>query len=239
MSKFVTLLQQLEREPVGLYPDSTPVSPSDDDRNNGHRQKQKTPEEALRLVQQLFLYPAEAPRVVVFAGINHRHGCSHVSAEVAKTLAKNTLQSVCLVEANFRSPSLSRFFGVTGNRGFSDAILREGSVKSFAKLVSEANLWLLSSGAPIEDVETIIASDHLRHRMSELRDEFDFVLIDAPPVTRYPDASILGQISDGLVLILDAESTRRETTEAVAGNLRSVNVPILAAILNSHTSPLA
>ena len=69
-------------------------------------------EEALRVVQQVFLLQTdEPPHVVVFAGIDHRNGCSHICASVAETLAQNIGNSVCLVEANFRSPALPELFG--------------------------------------------------------------------------------------------------------------------------------
>jgi receptor protein-tyrosine kinase len=96
-------------------------------------------------------------------------------------------------------------------------------------------MWLLSSGVVAADSTNLITSDHLRQRLAELREEFGFVIIDAPPLTRYSDAMVLGQLSDGLVLVLEAESTRSEAALVVAANVRSVKVPILAAVLNKRT----
>jgi Mrp family chromosome partitioning ATPase len=239
MSKNFDLLQQLEREQFGSDSSLMPVLPLRLDDKADHYQKRRASDQALRLVQQIFLHQThEPPRVVVFAAINHRDGCSHICTTVAKTLARNTLESVCLVEANLRSPSLPGFFGTTNHHGLTDAILREGPVKSFAKLVSGSNMWLLSSGAPVEDAASLIASDHLRQRLVELREQFGYVLFDAPPLTRYSDAAVLGQLSDGVVLVLEAESTREGATLAVADNLRSVNVRVLAAVLNTHSLPI-
>jgi Mrp family chromosome partitioning ATPase len=235
MSKFVSLLQQLEMEPAGLYPATSVLPSEDDDHSSGDDKTRKANDEASRLVRQIFLrQKQEPPRVVVFAGINHRDGCSHISADVAKTLARNTLQSVCLVEANFRSPSLPRFFGTPNHHGLTDAILGQGPVISFAKLVSGDNMWLLSAGAPVNDAKSLIASDPLRQRLAELREEFNFVLIDAPPLRQYSDAIVLSHLADGIVLILEGESSWREGAEVVA-HLRSIDVPILAAVLNKHS----
>jgi receptor protein-tyrosine kinase len=237
MSKHFELMQQMEKD-QSFASNSTgaPVLPvqSRADNSNGHRRWAK--EEALRLVQQIFLLQTkEPPRVVVFAAIDHGNGCSQICASVAETLAKNARRPVCLVEANFRSPALPGFFGTTNHFGLTEALLQNGPIGSFAKPVNQDNLWLLSSGSLAVDSPNLLTAERLRDRVDELRQEFEFVIIDAPPLTRYSDALALGQLSDGLVLILEADSTRREAASVVAANLRSANVPILAAVLNKRT----
>jgi Mrp family chromosome partitioning ATPase len=74
--------------------------------------------------------------------------------------------------------------------------------------------------------------------LAELRAEFDFVIIDAPPLTRYADAIALGQVSDGLILVLEADSTRKKAAQMAVANLRSSNVQILGAVLNKRTFPI-
>jgi hypothetical protein len=65
-------------------------------------------EECLKLVQRIFLgSPANVCRAVVFAGVDRGDGCSRICLEAARILAANTSGSICLVDANFRNPSLS------------------------------------------------------------------------------------------------------------------------------------
>jgi capsular exopolysaccharide synthesis family protein len=212
---------------------------------NGHREAdgldldQLAGEEALRLVQRVFLLQAqEPPHMVAFAGIDHGNGCSRICVRVAETLAKNVRGSVCLVEANLRSPALPEMFGTTNHHGLTDALLQEGPIRSFTKPVRGENLWLLSSGALAVDSAKLLNSERLKPRLAELRKEFDFVLIDAPPLTRYSDALGLAQMADGLVLVLEANSTRREAALQVAENLRASNIRILGAVLNKRTFPI-
>jgi Mrp family chromosome partitioning ATPase len=196
-------------------------------------------EEALRLVQQVFLPQAqEPPRVVVFAGVDHGNGCSGICASVAEILARNDRGRICLVEANFRSPGLPAIFGVPNHFGLTEALLRDGPIDSFTKPLRQENLWLLSSGTLAGDSPSLLASENLRARIDELRGQFDCVIIDAPPLNRYGDGVVLGQLSNGIVLVIEANSTRREAASAVADNLRSANVPILAAVLNKRTFPI-
>jgi len=240
MSKHFELLQQIEKEQsLGALTNGAPVVSTTLDEGFGDGSRLWANDESLRLVQQVFLLQTqEPPRVVVFAGIDHGNGCSRICASVAETLAKTSGGRVCLLEGNFRSPGLSGMFGVPNHHGLTEALRQDAPISMFTKQISNDKLWLLSSGTIAVDSPSLLASDQLKVRLEQLRKEFDFVIIDAPPLTSYSDAVVLGQISDGLVLIIEAESTRREAASAVTDTLRSANVPILAAVLNKRTFPI-
>jgi capsular exopolysaccharide synthesis family protein len=248
MSKNFELMQQASKGPEFLPARQLdPATPprSGDGGRNGHREdedldrEQLAAEEALRLVQRVFLLQTqEPPRMVAFAGIDHGNGCSRICVNIADTLAKNTRCSVCLVEANLRSPALPEMFGTTNHHGLTDALLQEGPIRSFAKLVRGDNLWLISSGALAADSANLLNSGRLKARFEELRKEFEFVLIDLPPLTPYADAIVLGQLTDGLILILEEHSTRREAARTVTENLRASNIRILGGVLNKRTFPI-
>lgn len=231
MSKNFELLQQMQRE----RSDSVSSLLEESHYSGGDW----ATEESSRLVQQIFLSQTQSsPRVVVFAGIDHGNGCSQICASVAETLARNTSGSVCIVEANFRSPGLPELLRASNPLGLTDALLQDGPIRSFANPVGIDKLWLLSCGALTADSASLLSSEPIKARFAELRTEFDFVIIDAPPLTRYADAIALGQLSDGIVLVLEAESTRREAAQMAATNLRSSQVSILGAVLNKRTFPI-
>jgi Mrp family chromosome partitioning ATPase len=200
---------------------------------------QSARESTLMLVQRIFLQQThDPPRMVVFAGIDHGNGCSQIAALVAETLAGNAPGAVCLVEANFRSPALPAMLGTTNYHGLTDALLEQDPIRSFIKPVCNESLWLLSSGPLAADSPNLLTSERMNTRSAELRKEFDFVIVDAPPMTRYADAIALGQLSDGIVLVLEAESTRREAALVAVENLRSSKIQILGAVLNRRTFPI-
>jgi capsular exopolysaccharide synthesis family protein len=196
-------------------------------------------EESLRLVQRIFLLQSqEPPHMVTFAGIDHGGGSSEICVRVAETLTKNISGTVCIVEANLRSPALPGMFGTTNHHGLTNALMTDGPIRSFARPVRGEKLWLLSSGALAVDSANLLNSKRLRTRLQELRKEFDFVLVDAPPLTRYADAIALGQLSDGFVLVLEANATRREAALKVSENLRAAQINVLGAVLNKRTFPI-
>jgi receptor protein-tyrosine kinase len=126
----------------------------------------------------------------------------------------------------------------TTHYGLTDALLRAEPITSFVKPMLQDNLWLLSSGKPTEDSPELLSSAAFHERIAQLRQQFDFVIIDAPPLTQYSDAVAIGQQTDGLVLVLEADSTRREAASAITHTLRAAGIQILAAVLNKRTFPI-
>ncbi len=191
------------------------------------------------LVQQVFLQAKEKqPRMVVFAAVDHGNGCSQTAASVAAALATNTRGVVCLVEGNFRSPGLPKMLGMTNRQGLTDSLLEEGSIQSFVEPIWSGSLWLLSSGSLGAGFPSLLTSERMRDRFVELRRTFDFLIVDAPPISRYADAIALGQLSDGMVLILESGSTRRRATRTAVDRVRSSRIQILGAVLTKGSLPV-
>jgi Mrp family chromosome partitioning ATPase len=247
MSKNFELMQEVLREteqetPLNPGPAKIMFLGSEADRK-AHRISpdfdRVAQEECLKLVQRIFLGPsANLCRAIVFAGIDRGNGCSRICVEAARTLAANTSGSICVVDANFRTPSLSGFFGVSDDRGLANALVEEGAIRSFAKQLKPSNLWLLSAGTLIPESHSLLNSDRLQQRAQELRKEFGYILIDAPALNLYGDSVALGRIADGVVVVLQADSTRRESALKGLESLRDAHVEVLGAVLNRRTFPI-
>jgi Mrp family chromosome partitioning ATPase len=191
------------------------------------------------LVQRLFLSQGEsAPKTVMFAAIDSKNQCSWLCAMIAKLLAESVSGSVCLVEGNFRTPSLPYVLGVPNHHGLADSLRQRGPIREFAKPIGRDNFWLLSAGSHGQDSTSLLNCDQMKERVLELRKEFDYLLIDTPPLSLYTDGMIFGQLTDGMVLVLEANETRREVALRVTESLRALRIPLLGAVLNNRTFPI-
>lgn len=193
-------------------------------------------DEISKLVQNLFLVP-QGPRRVVFSGSEAGSGCSWMCARAAEGLAPLGRGSVCVVDCNLRSPGLHQEFGVENHHGLSDALLGSGPIQDYVHRLGR-NLWLLSCGSAAETGRAMLGSDRMRLRLDELRMTFDYVLIDSAPLNTCNDAVVLGGLSDGVVLMLKANSSRRETAKKALQELQAANVRTLGAVLNQRTFPI-
>jgi Mrp family chromosome partitioning ATPase len=75
-------------------------------------------------------------------------------------------------------------------------------------------------------------------RLAELLDEFEFVLINAPSVILDGTATLLGPLVDGVILVVEANSTHREVARKAKERLESANVRLLGAVFNNRTFPI-
>jgi succinoglycan biosynthesis transport protein ExoP len=196
-------------------------------------------EEITALVQRVFLLTGrEAPRTVVFAGLESGNGCTWMCARAGEALASQISGTVCLVDANLRNPQLHGQLGVPNHYGLSDALLRAEPVSNFVTQLSRPNLATLSCGANPEKAQALLTSDRMRGRLSELRSIFDYVLIDASALNSAKEAIALGAASDGVILVLKANSSRRETARSAVQELQTAKIRVLGAVLNQRTFPI-
>lgn len=196
-------------------------------------------EEVMKIVQRLFLIPQQnAPRAVLFAAVDANNGCNGLCAVTAKLLAESVPGSVCLVEGNFRSPSLADLLAVERDQGFVHSLQLERSIRDFTEPVGPDNLWVLTAGAALHDSSLLLNSGRLKYRIAELRKEFEYIVMNAPPLSTFADGLVLGRLVDGVVLVLEANATRREAAVRVAQSLRNTNIPVLGAVLNNRTFPI-
>jgi Mrp family chromosome partitioning ATPase len=157
---------------------------------------------------------------------------------MAEVLASQVSGSVCVVDANLRSPGLHREFEVQNHYGLTDALQVTEPVRRFVTSLSRPNLWLLSCGAEVEGMHTMLGSDRMRALLPERQREFDYVLIDAPPMESGDDSLSLSRNAEGIVLVLRAHSSRRETARKAVRDLETANVRVLGAVLNRRTFPV-
>ena len=189
-------------------------------------------EEVEKLVQRVFLLPKgeSTPRVVLFCGVERSEGSSWICARAGEKLASHELSKVCLVDANLRSPSLHRHFGADHRRGLADALLRDIPVHGFAQRVGR-NLWLVPSGVLGLDVHMRLGTARMQACLAELGTRFGHVLIDAPPAASFADAAVVGKLTAGVILVVEANATRRETARQAKESFESAGVPLLGAVL--------
>jgi Mrp family chromosome partitioning ATPase len=199
----------------------------------------KQRDELMKLMQHVYVMPgAAAPRTVVLAGTEPGNGCSWISCRMADMLASHVQGPVCIVDANFRSPGLHQLFGVENHNGLSDALEAKEPIRNFLRPLGRPNLWLLSCGADATDRRSLLSSDRMRLRLVELRQYFGYVLVDSPALSLGNEGVVVSRAADGVVLVLKANSSRREAARKAIQDLQNAGVRILGAVLNQRTFPI-
>lgn len=194
--------------------------------------------EEVKLVQRIFPMNAQsAPQLVLFSSLEREADACAITARTAEILAGRGEGPVCVVDANFRLPLVHRYFGMESRRGLSDAICEAGPVQDFARHLASGNLWVMPSGSGGAQLGVPEFSKCVRSRMMELRTMFKYIVVNSPLfLERIP--SVQSFAADGVVLIVEANSTRRETVRDVMDELQIAGAPVLGVVLNNRTFPI-
>lgn len=196
-------------------------------------------EELVKLIQTVFLLPGKkGPQVVVFTASESGAGCSSISVGAAEALASHVEEPVCLVDSNLRYPSLHLSLGVENSKGLGEALANSGPIREYVRKLPFEGLWLLSSGHTSSPRASTINSTRLAARIAELRQEFRYIVMDSPPVNVYSDAISLAQAADGVVLVVSANSTRKEAGRKAKESFEMAGAQLLGAVLNKRTYPI-
>jgi protein-tyrosine kinase len=202
--------------------------------------EERSREQMSKLVRQLFQSPSGG-RAVVLAAVEPGNGSTWMTVNCARLLAAQSRGPVCVVDANLRTPALHEQFGVTNHHGLSDLLRQGGSIGSYVqRLEGTRNLWLLSCGSQTgpEGPGALLNLEALRARIQELRAGFEYVIIDAPALSQYEDAVILGQAADGVALVIAEQDTRKQSARHAVEELNKANVRVLGAVMNKRTFPI-
>src|SRR5512146_2940116 len=196
-------------------------------------------EELIGLAQRLFLAADgkadSRPRQVVFCGIDETDGTSALCASLGRILASQVASQVCVVDANVRVPELHRL--LSGEKPNGQTSPQAGAPPQVLQQIA-SNLWLISGHPAAENGGVTASLEQVRSQIKDLPTEFAYVVINAPPVCLYNDAVLLGQRADGIVLVLEANSTRRVAARKAKQALEMANVRVLGTVLNNRTFPI-
>jgi capsular exopolysaccharide synthesis family protein len=203
---------QTARKPVAGRVDTEP----------GHREYD-------RLAQRIQgLLPTQQPRAVLVAAAVAGEGASTVARKLAFALGQRPGSRLLLLDANLRSPSQHTAFRVTRVGGFSDVVAGTMPLEIGCRTVS-TGLQLMTCGSPVRNARQLLGLPELCDTLRDLRLRFDWIVVDAPPITEHADATTLAQACDGVVLVLKAERTRWQVAEEARRLLEGSGARLLGA----------
>jgi len=194
--------------------------------------------EAYRTLRTNLLYGAfldEPAKAIVLTSPGPGEGKSTTCANLGVVLAqagKNTL----ILDCDFRKPVIHRLFGFRNVRGVVDALVGERKLQENWKEPMEG-LKVVPVGPIPPNPTELLGTRRFSELLASLREEFDYVLIDAPPVGMVSDPAILATQGDGVLLVSDAQHTRKGSVRQAMRSLEAVGAPVLGTVMNNVEVP--
>lgn len=141
--------------------------------------------------------------------------------------------SVILVDSDLRRPALHQYFEVSRNLGLTNALLdKNPNPDGYLQETEVENLRVLTCGPLPPNPSELLNSQRMRELIEQLKGEADVLLFDSPPILAVTDASILANQVDGVLLVVDAGTTRRGVAQRGKEQLDKVGANVLGAALN-------
>ncbi len=209
-----------------------------ENRNTLHKNLKFTAAEQYKLLRtnlSFTLPEGEKCPVIGITSSMRGEGKSTTAINLAYVLAENGSR-VVLIDGDLRLPSVARKMRIKGSPGLTNLLMKqEIQVSNFRTVVSD-NLYIIPSGPIPPNPSELLGSERMKGVLDNLREVFDYVVIDLPPVNIVSDALSVSCLISGMVVVIREEYTEKKELEHCFRQLKLSNVNILGFVMNESRS---
>ena len=170
-------------------------------------------------------------KVINVTSSMQNEGKTTVIANLAVSFA-NLDKKVLLLEGDLRNPSVHRMFNISNTKGLTDILLNNKVFADCVHCTEVKNLHVLSCGSMPPNPSEILSSKRMKEFITSLREYYDYIFIDAPPIGIVTDAGIISTYSDGCIFVVGSKQCDIEMAKIAKKRLEDVNANIIGAVLN-------
>jgi capsular exopolysaccharide synthesis family protein len=162
---------------------------------------------------------------------NVSDGKTTLASNLAVSIA-NSGKSVLLVDADFRRPRIHSYFGLDGKTGLSSVVTEEAELVEAIHETPIANLWALPCGPKPPNPSELLMSPQFEQVLEVVKQKYDFVIIDTPPLLAVTDPSVVAPRADGVVLVIRLTKHARHDALRATEMLGSLGAETLGVVVN-------
>ena len=169
-------------------------------------------------------------RTLVVTSSNAGEGKSTVAGNLAYTFFQGG-KRVLIIDCDLRKPSLHRKFNVSNEVGLTDVLVGTSELNKVMKKV-EDNLYLLTTGTLPPNPAEIIGSNTMENFLDECKINFDYIILDTPPILPVTDSKLLAIKADATILVVRSEISKSKHVSQAFKELEKVNANVIGTVLN-------
>ena len=168
-------------------------------------------------------------KVLVISSAVQNEGKSITAVNIAISLCNNNTR-VVLVDCDIRKPTVHKMLGFVPDSGLSDYLSGKTGIENCSYNGLIPGLTVIPAGSKSSNVCELLESGRKKQLITELRNHFDYVIIDTPPILSFPDTSIISPLSDGVVLVVNCKFTKKSIAKRAVEALHDCRV--IGCIMN-------
>ena len=185
-----------------------------------------------KLRTSIFLSRSEKPpRAILFTSATAGEGKTMTAANTAIMFAQQG-NKVLLIDADLHRPSCHKALKIPGITGLADYLAGQEELHRAIKQTSIANLSVLNCGSVPPSPTELIGSRKMHETVAFLKDDYDFLFIDSPPVMPVSDAVVLSSLADGMIFVVEGQKTPKHLVRTAIAHLGNNQAKILGVVLN-------
>ncbi|MEO2075921.1 MAG: CpsD/CapB family tyrosine-protein kinase [Bacillus sp. (in: firmicutes)] len=170
-------------------------------------------------------------RAIMVTSAGPAEGKSTTVANLAVTFAQLG-KKVLLVDADLRKPTVHHTFGANNQVGFTTVLTKQTTLEKAVVDTDEKDLYILTSGPIPPNPAELLSSKSMEQFIEEVKNEFDYVLFDTPPLLAVADPQILANQCDGSILVVFSEKTEIDQAKKSKELLGNAKSKLLGVVLN-------
>ena len=174
---------------------------------------------------------------IVVASVNPSEGKSVTALNLSWMLAQTDGVNALIIDSDLRMPSLADYLGIETDKGLSDVLAGTASLTDCIVRLEPSGLHILPGGEARQDVAELISGPKFKEILREAREMFDYIIIDAPPLGIFTDATVLIEQADGAMLVVRANRTRYSVIDRILEPLPKER--FLGVVLNQSDDVMA
>jgi capsular exopolysaccharide synthesis family protein len=178
-----------------------------------------------------YSWPEQGPRVIVVTSTAPGEGKTLTSANLAMTLASAD-GKVLLIDADLRRPQGHALLKVARRPGLSDVLVGQAKPSDAIQRVGGTNLSVLCSGTHVPSPADLMTTQVLDGLLNGLRDFYNWIVVDSPPVAAVADALIISRCADGVMVVAGAEMVPRSALRHTLERVAETGARVLGVVLN-------
>lgn len=170
-------------------------------------------------------------KVIIVTSSGPTEGKSTTIVNLAVTFAQSGLKTL-LMDCDLRKPRISKIFGLSNRFGTTNAIVDPGGLQDYVQNTEVEGLDVLTSGPVPPNPSELLGSNKMKNLLAVLKESYDIVLMDSPPVGMVTDAQVLSTLADGTILVAGSGQVTIDALKRSKELLQNVNARILGVIVN-------
>jgi capsular exopolysaccharide synthesis family protein len=189
---------------------------------------------ALRTRIQFSRVNTESLKTLLITSSAPQEGKTTIAVNLAGSFA-HSKKKVLLIDCDLRKPSVHKLFDRDKVPGLIDYLVGNAKLNEVLTVSKISNLSFISAGTIPPNPAEMLDSQEMRNFLKKMRDEYDLIILDSPPIIAVTDSEILTSMVDGTLLVVSSENTEIEMMERSVELIRRENTQFLGTVLNNFS----